>query len=88
MGNQHKFILDESRLPKAWYNINADLPVPPQPVLHPGTMEPVTPDFLSVLFPMSIIMFARCASAATDRSPCMRGPFSVATVPAGTPKAA
>jgi len=56
MADQHKFLLEESRLPKAWYNINADLPVPPQPVLHPGTMEPVTPDFLSVLFPMSIIM--------------------------------
>jgi tryptophan synthase beta chain len=56
MTEQHKFQLDESRLPKAWYNINADMPVPPQPVLHPVTMEPVTPDFLSVLFPMSIIM--------------------------------
>ena len=53
---QHKFLLDESRIPKAWYNINADLPVPPQPVLHPQTMQPVTPDFLSVLFPMSLIM--------------------------------
>jgi tryptophan synthase beta chain len=56
MSGQHKYLLDESRLPKAWYNINADMPVPPQPVLHPGTMQPVTPDFLSVLFPMSIIM--------------------------------
>ncbi len=56
MADQYKYVLDESRLPKAWYNINADLPVAPQPVLHPGTMEPVTPDFLSVLFPMSIIM--------------------------------
>src|SRR5712692_3574185 len=56
MSPQHKFQLDESHLPKAWYNINADMPVPPQPVLHPGTMQPVTPDFLSVLFPMSIIM--------------------------------
>ena len=56
MSDQHKFVLDESKLPKAWYNINADLPVPPQPILHPGTMEPVTPDFLSVLFPMSLIM--------------------------------
>jgi tryptophan synthase beta chain len=56
MSEQHKFLLDESKLPKAWYNINADMPVPPQPVLHPGTMEPVTPDFLSVLFPMSLIM--------------------------------
>jgi tryptophan synthase beta chain len=53
---QHKFLLDESKMPKAWYNINADLPVPPAPVLHPGTMQPVTPDFLSVLFPMSLIM--------------------------------
>ncbi len=53
---QHKFLLDESRLPKAWYNINADLPVPPQPVLHPQTLEPVTPDFLGVLFPMNLIM--------------------------------
>lgn len=56
MSDQFKFILEEQRIPKAWYNINADLPVPPAPVLHPGTMQPVTPDFLSVLFPMSLIM--------------------------------
>ena len=61
--SQHKFLLDESQLPKAWYNINADMPVPPAPVLHPGTMEPVTPDFLSVLFPMSLIM----QEVSTDR---------------------
>lgn len=56
MADQYKFLLDESRLPKAWYNINADMPVPPEPVLHPQTLEPVTPDFLSVLFPMSLIL--------------------------------
>ncbi|MBI3158137.1 MAG: TrpB-like pyridoxal phosphate-dependent enzyme [Chloroflexi bacterium] len=58
MSNQDatKFLLSESDLPKQWYNINADLPVPPQPVLHPGTQEPVTPDFLAVLFPMELIM--------------------------------
>ncbi|MEJ2746492.1 MAG: TrpB-like pyridoxal phosphate-dependent enzyme [Anaerolineae bacterium] len=56
MDDKYKFSLDESRLPKAWYNIAADMPVPPTPVLHPGTKEPVTPDFLSVLFPMSLIM--------------------------------
>jgi tryptophan synthase beta chain len=55
MTEQHKYLLDESKIPKAWYNINADLPVPPAPVLHPGTREPVTPDFLSVLFPISLI---------------------------------
>jgi tryptophan synthase beta chain len=53
---QHKFLLDESRLPAAWYNINPDMPVPPAPVLHPATKEPVTPDFLGVLFPMALIM--------------------------------
>ena len=55
MSKQTKFLLNESDLPKQWYNINADSPVPPNPVLHPGTMEPVTPDFLSVLFPMALI---------------------------------
>ncbi len=56
MSKQYKYFLDESRVPRVWYNINADMPTPPAPVLHPGTKEPVTPDFLSVLFPMSLIM--------------------------------
>lgn len=56
MSSQTHFHLNETDLPKFWYNINADSPVPPTPVLHPGTMEPVTPDFLSVLFPMELIM--------------------------------
>ena len=56
MSDQTRFILNESDLPKFWYNINADNPVPPAPVLHPATMEPVTPDFLSVLFPMDLIL--------------------------------
>ncbi|MBU4225489.1 MAG: TrpB-like pyridoxal-phosphate dependent enzyme, partial [Chloroflexi bacterium] len=53
---QTRFILNETDLPKSWYNIMADSPVPPTPVLHPVTLEPVTPDFLSVLFPMELIM--------------------------------
>jgi tryptophan synthase beta chain len=56
MSAQTKFLLNETDLPKFWYNINADNPIPPAPVLHPGTKEPVTPDFLSVLFPMELIM--------------------------------
>lgn len=56
MNNQTRFLLNESDLPKFWYNINSDNPVPPTPVLHPGTLEPVTPDFLSVLFPMELIL--------------------------------
>ncbi|MGE5251329.1 MAG: TrpB-like pyridoxal phosphate-dependent enzyme [Bacteroidota bacterium] len=56
MSDQIRFNLNETDLPKFWYNINADSPVPPAPVLHPGTLEPVTPDFLSVLFPMELIL--------------------------------
>ncbi len=53
--NETKYLLKENDLPQAWYNINADIPVPPQPVLHPQTLEPVTPDFLAQIFPMSLI---------------------------------
>ncbi len=56
MSDQVRFNLSENDLPKFWYNINADSPVAPNPVLHPGTLEPVTPDFLSVLFPMELIL--------------------------------
>jgi len=56
MSDQTRFILNETDLPRFWYNINADSPVAPTPVLHPGTLEPVTPDFLSVLFPMDLIL--------------------------------
>ncbi len=56
MSDQTRFLLNETDLPKFWYNVNADSPVAPTPVLHPGTKEPVTPDFLSVLFPMELIL--------------------------------
>ncbi len=50
-----KYILDETHIPKHWYNIVADLPSPPPPVLHPGTKQPVGPDDLAPLFPMALI---------------------------------
>lgn len=56
MSPQYRYQLLEADLPKFWYNINADMPVQPAPVLHPQTLEPVTPDFLSVLFPMDLIL--------------------------------
>ncbi len=56
MGNQTKYLLDESRIPKRWYNIQADLPKPLAPVLHPGTMQPIGPDDLAPLFPMELIL--------------------------------
>ena len=63
MSDQVKFVLDEGRLPGAWYNLAADLPEPPPPVLHPGTGQPVGPDDLAPLFPMQIIL----QEVATDR---------------------
>src|SRR5919204_5892900 len=50
-----KFLLDESRLPRRWYNIRPDMPTAPLPVLHPGTGEPIGPDDLAPLFPMELI---------------------------------
>ena len=50
-----KFTLDEDRIPRAWYNIAADLPTPAPPVLHPGTGQPIGPGDLAPLFPMELI---------------------------------
>jgi tryptophan synthase beta chain len=56
MSDTIKYLLPETDIPKDWYNIIADLPEPPPPVLHPGTHEPIGPDDLAPLFPMSLIM--------------------------------
>jgi tryptophan synthase beta chain len=50
-----KFLLSESQIPKAWYNIAADLPIPPAGVFHPGTLQPIGPADLAPLFPMALI---------------------------------
>ena len=55
MSETVKYLLDESRLPRHWYNITADLPEPMAPVLHPGTRQPVSPEDLAPLFPRAII---------------------------------
>jgi len=48
--------MDEKRyLPQYWYNLQADLPEPPDPPLHPVTHEPMKPEDLAVLFPMACI---------------------------------
>jgi tryptophan synthase beta chain len=50
-----KYTLAESDMPTAWYNLQADLPQPLAPVLHPGTKQPITPDDLAPLFPPALI---------------------------------
>ncbi len=55
MDKRTKFILDEEEIPESWYNIQADLPEPLPPVIHPATGKPITPDDLAPLFPMELI---------------------------------
>src|SRR5271170_8118611 len=55
MSDSIKYTLGEERIPRTWYNIAADLPSPPPPVLHPGTGQPVGPSDLAPLFPMALI---------------------------------
>ena len=50
-----KYVLSESQMPTAWYNIIADLPTPIPPVLNPGTGQPITPEDLAPLFPEELI---------------------------------
>jgi len=55
MDRQVKYVLQESDLPRQWYNIVPDLPAPPPPPLHPGTGQPIGPDDLAPLFPGALI---------------------------------
>jgi tryptophan synthase beta chain len=56
VNEQIKYVLDETQIPKSWYNLTADLPSPLPPVLHPGTKQPVGPADLEPLFPMELIL--------------------------------
>ncbi|MCH8837487.1 MAG: pyridoxal-phosphate dependent enzyme, partial [Candidatus Marinimicrobia bacterium] len=58
-----KTTLPDTDIPKSFYNIVADLPSPPPPVLNPGTGQPIGPDDLAPLFPMALIM----QEVSTDR---------------------
>jgi tryptophan synthase beta chain len=63
MADYTKILLDESEIPTQWYNVIPDLPEPPPPALHPGTLEPAGPDDFAPLFPMDLIM----QEVTTDR---------------------
>ena len=52
---QYKYVLDEKDSPTHWYNINADVKVPPVPYRHPGTLEPLGPHDLDPVFPLALI---------------------------------
>ena len=41
---QKRFFLREDQIPGQWYNIQADMPVKPMPMLNPATRQPVKED--------------------------------------------
>ena len=47
---QKRYFLQEDEIPRQWYNIQADMPNKPMPMLDPQTREPVTVEDLSQLF--------------------------------------
>lgn len=51
-----KFLLDEKDMPRQWYNILPDMPVPMDPPLSPQTLKPAGPEDFTPLFPMGLIM--------------------------------
>lgn len=56
----YKVLLTEAEMPTSWYNIQADLPAPVPPPLHPVTREPIAPEDLAPLFPMELIKQEMC----------------------------
>jgi len=50
---EKKIFLDENEIPKKWYNIQADVVIPPH--LHPATREPIKPEDMKPIFPDAII---------------------------------
>lgn len=55
MSSGWKVILPQSEMPKHWYNIQADLDEPLPPVIHPATLQPISPEDLSPIFPAALI---------------------------------
>lgn len=47
---QKRFFLSEQEIPTQWYNIQADMPNKPQPMIHPGTGQPLKAEDLFPIF--------------------------------------
>jgi tryptophan synthase beta chain len=56
MSSNKIVFLEQTQMPTHYYNIQADLPTPMAPPLHPGTKQPAGPQDLSAIFPMDLIM--------------------------------
>lgn len=53
--SETKVLLTEKEMPRAWYNIQADMPNKPKPPLNPATKEPIAPQDLTPIFPLELI---------------------------------
>jgi len=51
-----KIMLPEEKIPKFWYNVQADMPTLPPPGLNPQTMQPLAPSDLEPIFAKELIM--------------------------------
>jgi len=50
MTNQKKIVLSEEEIPEQWYNVVAEMPNKPMPILHPGTKQPLKTEDLFPIF--------------------------------------
>jgi len=55
MSKFRKINLDERQMPDKWYNIMADMPNKPLPMLHPATKQPVKLEDMTPLFPLELL---------------------------------
>ncbi|MDD6311949.1 MAG: TrpB-like pyridoxal phosphate-dependent enzyme [Firmicutes bacterium] len=60
----YKIYLSEDEIPKYWYNVRADMKTDHSPMLHPGTLKPMTVDDMTPIFCTEL---ARQELNATDR---------------------
>lgn len=51
----YKIYLEESEMPKEWYNVRADMKNKPAPLLNPGTLEPMTEEELGMVFCQELV---------------------------------
>ncbi len=64
----YRFYLSEDQMPKAWYNLRADMPEQPDPLLNPATLQPVKTEDLYPIF---------CEKLAQQETDCTTPYFEI-----------
>ena len=72
----HRLYLTEDQMPRQWYNLRADMPSQPDPMLNPGTLQPVTEEELCPIFCQELAHQELDGTPATWTSP---SPFWTST---------